>query len=107
MKASAVLAIAALAILMVSTMMALAEEEVELIQGEFRDGRQHLAVRNNTTLTIEAVAVNCGFFRDNVLVEASTTMIHNVLPGQMGYNYTSSDAGDVTSVDCRIEEVYR
>jgi hypothetical protein len=49
--------------------------------------------------------VNCGYFRDNVLVEASEAAIHYVLPGQMGYSSTFSDARGVTSVDCRIEDV--
>jgi hypothetical protein len=52
MKASAVLAIAALAILMVSKVMAVATEKVELIMGEFRDGKQMLAVKNNTASTM-------------------------------------------------------
>jgi hypothetical protein len=52
-----------------------------------------------------AVYVNCGFFRDSVLVEASEAAIHNVLPGQMGYSSTFSDARGVTSVDCRIQDV--
>ena len=50
-------------------------------------------------------ALGSGFFRDNVLVEASEAAIHNVLPGQMGYSSTFSDASGVTSVDCRIEDV--
>jgi hypothetical protein len=50
-------------------------------------------------------ASGSGFFRDNVLVEASEAAICNVLPGQMGYSSTLSDRKDVTRVDCRIEDV--
>jgi hypothetical protein len=50
-------------------------------------------------------ALGSGFFRDNVLVEASEAAIYNVLPGQMGYSSTLSDRRDVTRVDCRIEDV--
>jgi hypothetical protein len=106
MKPSTVLAVAALAILMVSTVMAGATEKVELIKGEFRDGKQMLAVRNNTSSTIGTVAVNCGFFRETVLVDSAHALIHNVLPGQMGYDFAYSDARGVTSVDCRIQTVY-
>jgi hypothetical protein len=106
MKASAVLAIAALAFLMVSTVMAAATEKVELIKGEFRGGKQMLAVKNNTTSTIKSVSVECGFFRENVLVDSAHALIHNVLPGQLGYDFAFSDASGVTSVDCRIDNVY-
>ena len=50
-------------------------------------------------------ASGSGFFRDNVLVEASEAPICNVLPGQMGYGSTLSDRRDVTRVDCRVEDV--
>jgi hypothetical protein len=50
-------------------------------------------------------ASGSGFFRDNVLVEASEAAICNVPPGQMGYSSTLSDRKDVTRVDCRIEDV--
>jgi hypothetical protein len=44
-------------------------------------------------------ALGSGFFRDNVLVEASEAAIYNVLPGQMGYSSTLSDRRDVTRVE--------
>jgi hypothetical protein len=50
-------------------------------------------------------ALGSGFFRDNVLVEASKAAIYNVLPGQMGYSSILSDRRDVTRVDCRVEDV--
>jgi len=49
-------------------------------------------------------ALGSGFFRDNVLVEASEAAIYKVLPGQMGYSSTLSDRR-VTRVDCRVEDV--
>jgi hypothetical protein len=105
MKAGVVLAFAALAILMVSAVMAVATEDVELIKGEFRDGKQHLAVKNNTASTIGLVFANCGFFRHKVLVDTATGMFQNVLPGQMAYDSAFSDASGVTSVDCRIDHI--
>ena len=96
---------ATLAILVVSTAMALATDKVELIKGEFRDGEQMVAVKNNTTSMMKRVRVECGFFRDNMLVGAHGTSITNLLPGQTGYSYTVTGARGVTSVDCRIDSV--
>ena len=82
-----------------------ATANVQLIKGEFRDGKQMLTVKN-TGPAIKRVHVNCGFFRDNVLVDTHGATFENLLPNQAGYNYTVTDATGVTSVDCRIDDVY-
>jgi hypothetical protein len=94
-----------IAIFVISAATARAATNVELIKGEFRDGKQMLTVKNNTTSTIRRVHVSCGFFRDNVLVDTHGTTFQNLLPGQMGYNYTVTDAAGVTNVDCRVDDV--
>jgi hypothetical protein len=83
-----------------------ATANVQLIKGEFRDGKQMLTVKNTGPATIKRVHVNCGFFRDNVLVDTHGATFENLLPNQAGYNYTVTDATGVTSVDCRIDDVY-
>jgi hypothetical protein len=83
-----------------------ATANVQLIKGEFRDGKQMLTVKNTGPATIKRVHVNCGFFRDNVLVDTQGATFENLLPNQAGYNYTVTDATGVTSVDCRIDDVY-
>jgi|HubBroStandDraft_3_1064219.scaffolds.fasta_scaffold880346_2 hypothetical protein len=83
-----------------------ATANVQLIKGEFRDGKQMLTVKNTGPATIKRVHVNCGFFRDNVLVDTHGATFENLLPNQAGNNYTVTDATGVTSVDCRIDDVY-
>jgi hypothetical protein len=83
-----------------------ATANVQLIKGELRDGKQMLTVKNTGPATIKRVHVNCGFFRDNVLVDTHGATFENLLPNQAGYNYTVTDATGVTSVDCRIDDVY-
>jgi len=41
-----------------------------------------------------------------VLVDTYGATFENLLPNQAGYNYTVTDATGVTSVDCRIDDVY-
>jgi hypothetical protein len=92
---------------LVSTATAVAADKVELIKGEFRDGYQHLAVKNNTTSTIGSVSVDCGFFRDKLLVDTGGDSFFDLLPGQTGYGSVVTNAKGVTNVDCRISTVDR
>jgi len=57
-----------------------ATANVQLIKGEFRDGKQMLTVKNTGPATIKRVHVNCGFFRDNVLVDTHGATFENLLP---------------------------
>jgi hypothetical protein len=87
----------------------LAADKVELIKGLLkRDSAsttQMLSVKNNTASTIRHVHVNCGFFHDDLLVGTHGASFENIPPGLMAYDYTVTDATNVTNVDCRIVSV--
>jgi hypothetical protein len=97
------------AILPALTALAVAADKVELIKGllkrDYAGTTQMLSVKNNTASTIRHVHVNCGFFHDDLLVGTHGASFDNIPPGLMAYDYTVTDATNVTNVDCRIDSV--
>jgi hypothetical protein len=87
----------------------LAADKVEFVKGLLKrnsaNTTQMLSVKNNTTSTIRHVHVNCGFFHDDLLVGTHGASFDNIPPGLMAYDYTVTDATNVTNVDCRIDSV--
>jgi hypothetical protein len=82
--------------------------DVELIWGmtiRAYGTKQMLGVKNNTTSRIKSVWANCGFFRNDQLVEIGSAHFTNIAPNQMGYEKAYSIDGHVTKIDCYVVSV--
>jgi hypothetical protein len=68
---------------------------------------QVISATNNTKSMIDTIWIECGFFRNGVLLAAEKQYAENVQPGQTIYiEITSLHAQGADQTDCRVSKIY-
>lgn len=67
---------------------------------------QTLAIINSSEFYLVSAEIECGFFRENQLLDAERNIAHEIAPGQTAYiNVISSDAPGATRSECRLFKI--
>jgi hypothetical protein len=83
-----------------------AAAELTIVQGRLTHAgsytEQPIAVTNNGTIDLEAVELECGFFRNGVLLATNVAVAQHVLPHQTAYvSALASHTEGTDKVECR------
>lgn len=67
---------------------------------------QTVAVINSSDIYLVSAEIECGFFRENQLLDAQSNFANEIAPGQTSYiNVISSDAPGATRSECRVLKI--